>query len=244
MARVYEIGVHLLAVIDSGDAALDQKRLVLARLIARDGTKHDTLLDAARCAGLLKHLRQHGANLSSESCGAFPLAACPRCGDIAEVYVWTTQWAAPLGNGGFAYYLPKGRIIWSRWGCLVRSLRRDLALHPHEPLTASEFALLIGDKLDGRTVAQWLANERMSAAIYEPQFLRLRRALDAMRFYWILAHRHPVAWEFVRGKLPGSDAFVLELLKTDEGAAQVMDYIAATGDPEFLRERQPLSAKQ
>lgn len=247
MARVYEIGMHLLAVLDAGDALTDPKRFVLARLIARDGTKHDELMDVTRCAGLLKHLRQHGAKFFGEPCEALPLGigppasrcealrAGPRCSDIVEVRVWTKQWVAPLGNGGFACYLPKGRILWSRWGTLVRSLRRDLALHPHEPLTPSEFALLIGDKLDGRTVVAWHANERISTHYYEPQFLRLRAAVDAMHTHWILAYRHPPLHEFVRGDLPGTEIPVLKLLKTDEGAAQVMNYIASTGDPQFLR---------
>lgn len=235
MARVYEIGMHLLAALDADDAFADPKRLVVARLIARDGTKYDELMDVTKCAGLLKHLRQHSAEFFGEPCEAFPLGTGPRCSDIVEVRVWTKQWMAPLGNGGFTCYLPNGHILWSRWSVLVRSLRRDLAIHPHEPLTASEFALLIGDELDGRIVAQWLLGERVSADQYEVQFLWLRIVVNAMRFRWVLAHRHPAAWKFVRGKLPGKDAFVLELLKTDKGAAQVMDYIVTTGDPEFLR---------
>lgn len=242
MARVYEVGVHLLAVVDAGDALTDPKRLVVARLIARDGTKYDKLMDVAKCAGLLKHLHAHGADFFGDPCEAFPLEAGPRCCDIAAVYLWGKQWMTPVGNNGYTCYFPNGRILWSRWGTLVKSLRRDLALHLHVPLTASEFALLIGDELDGHIVVQWLRNERMSAAHYEPQFLRLRKALDAMYLSWPLVHRHPAAWKFIRGKLPGEDVFVLELLKTDEGAAQVMRYIAATADPEFLRKER--SAKK
>lgn len=236
MARVFEIGMHLLAVVDAGDAFADSKRLCIARIITRDGTTYDELMDIAKCAEFLKHLRAHGAKFFDEPCAAMPFSAGPRCCDIAEAYVWKKQWLEPNGNTGYAAYVPKGQLFWSRWGRLVKSLRRDLALHPHTPLAPSEFALLIGDDLDGRTVAQWFRNERVSAAHYEPQFMRLRRVIDALHASWPLAHRHPEAWKFVRGKLPGEDAFVLELLKTDEGAARVITYITKTADPEFLRQ--------
>lgn len=242
MARVYEVGVHLLAVVDPGDTFADRKKLCIARVIARDGTKYDKLMDVAKCAEFLKHLHAHDARIFSEACDTFPFGEDgPRCGDIAEAYVWSKQRLSPVkkeGNDGCVAYLPSSWLFWSRWGRLVRTLRRDLALYPHMSLTPSEFALLIGDELDGRIVAQWFWNERMSSAHYEPQFLRIRRALDAMRLSWPLAHRHPEAWKFIRGKLPGEDAFVLELLRTDEGAARVMKYIAETADPAFLqRER-------
>lgn len=236
MARVYEIGVQLFAVLDAGEVVVDPKRLCFARVIARDGTKYDEFMDVGRCVRLLKHLRQHGVKLFSESCEVLPLGVVgPSCRDIAEVRVWGKRWVASLRNGGYACYLPKSRILWSRWGALVRSLRRDLALLPHTPMTPSEFALLIGDKLNGRTVVAWHANERISIRHYESQFLRLRATVDAMHTHWILAYRHPPLHEFVRGDLPGTEIPVLKLLKTDEGAAQVMNYIASTGDPQFLR---------
>lgn len=135
MARVFEFGTHLLAVEDCGDAFADRKRLVIARVIARDGTKYDELMDVAKCAGLLKHLHHHGAKFFGDPCEALPLGAGPKCGDITEVYLWSKSWLTPTGSGGYAAYLPKGRILWSRWGMLVRSLRRDLALHRHVPLS-------------------------------------------------------------------------------------------------------------
>jgi len=77
----------------------------------------------------------------------------------------------------------------------------------------------------------------MSSRASAEHFTRLRACIDAMLANWVLSDRHPSIWQFVRGTLPGTKTPVLDLLKTEAGAAEVTAYIVTTADPAFLRKR-------
>lgn len=128
-----------------------------------------------------------------------------------------------------------GRIAWSRWGELVRSLMRDLAfpfLTP-KPLTPEEFAMLIDGHLRAECVAAW-AEYKNSNDTRDPWgldycefFQRIRDCLDAIACGWKKLMQSPTTRQFMREALPGTTTPVLELLKTDEGYARVRAYIDA-----------------
>lgn len=131
-----------------------------------------------------------------------------------------------------------GCILWLRWGELVRSLMRDLAFNPAKPLTPEEFAMLIDGDLRAEYVAAWAGyKESTGSHNYRDLFERLRRCLDESEPVFKKLMQRPTLRQFVREVLPGTTTPVLELLKTEEGYAQVhayIDTVSAAGTTHLL----------
>ncbi|MDO8584602.1 MAG: hypothetical protein Q7R85_00580 [bacterium] len=241
MARIFDLSVYAVAVLDASDAALlatPPDELLLVDVSTRNEPVFRELMDKRSARMLWRAFRRAANAVSPEdnATASFGGRAIPYR-DITDIGVLGLGAMTKLGNGGFAFYVPSRRVVWSAWGELVRGLCRDLTLDGKTSLRATEFALIIGDGLDKNTVAQWLTHSRISSLQFAEQFRRIRECIDAIRLNWILAGRHPWVWQFIRGNLPETKTPVLEFLKTTEGAAQVMDCITATADPTFLRER-------
>lgn len=128
-----------------------------------------------------------------------------------------------------------GRIVWLRWGELVRSLMRDLAFPfvTPKPLTPEEFAMLIDGDLRAERVAAWAEYKNSNdtrdcrGLDYREFFQRIRECLDESELVFKKLMQRPTLRQFMREVLPGTSIPVLELLKTDKGMEQVRAYIEA-----------------
>ncbi|MBI2075129.1 MAG: hypothetical protein HYT82_00480 [Candidatus Harrisonbacteria bacterium] len=238
MARIFDVSAHTVAVLDVTDTALREcapDELLLVDVTTREGKVMRELLHKRTARSLWRAFRRATKAVPPEE-GAAALfgGATISYRDVTDIGMLGPWMMTNLGNGGFSFYAPSRRVVWSTWGELVRGIARDLTLDGKASLRATEFALIIGDGLDGRTVTQWFLHSRISSQQFAEQFRRIRACIDAIRLNWVLAGRHPWVWQFVRGNLSETKTPVLDLLKTEEGAAEVMDYITATADPAFL----------
>lgn len=156
-------------------------------------------------------------------------------GEIKEIAVRTPDAWRLRSRDDRRLTFVEGRILWLRWGELVRSLMRDLAFPfvTPKPLTSEEFAMFIDGHLCAESVAAW-AEYKNSNDTRDPWgldycefFKRLRQCLDESEPVFMKLMQRPTLRQFMREMLPGTTTPVLELLKTDEGYAQVRAYIKA-----------------